>query len=207
MRQSVGADLLKISVVPFDPCPTDVKLGIQRHQLRPQLTVLQLVSASISPALALPVEYEDSHSVDQVLRVRMQFDARPVWKWPKRLYSCDQLHFRDGRLRKGTGHFPTSFPLHHNRAPATGARVSDRGAVRENAKCLVHREPPARISWGDHRIIGVRLRSSFARADAPQPIDPFWGLSSIHRNDFTERGLLASCRSPQDGIFGTRWWE
>src|SRR5580704_2341463 len=33
------------------------------------------------------------------------------------------------------------------------------------------------------------------------------GLGSLHRNDFTERCVLASCRSPQDGVCGTRWWE
>ena len=60
--------------MPFDPRPAYVKLGIQRDQLRPQLAVLQLDSAPISPALALPAEDEDSHSINEVFRIRMQFD-------------------------------------------------------------------------------------------------------------------------------------
>jgi hypothetical protein len=74
----IGACLFPIPMVSFDPRPSDVKLGVQLDQLRPQFAVLQLVSASISPALALPLEDEDSHSINQVFRVRMQFGVRPV---------------------------------------------------------------------------------------------------------------------------------
>src|SRR6266496_3250843 len=79
IRQPVSLALLYISVVPLDPRPSDVKPGIQRDQFRPQLAVLQLVPASISPALSLPVGDEDSHSINQVFRVGMQFDACPGW--------------------------------------------------------------------------------------------------------------------------------
>ena len=162
-----------MSVVPFDPCPTDVKLGIQRDQLRPQLAVLQLVSAPISPALALPVEDEDSHSINEVFRVRMQFDARPVWKWPKRLYCCDQLHLRDSRPRKGAGHFPTSFPLHHNRAPSTWSRIADRGAVRENAICLIHREPPSPNQLGRPSNNWSEIEILVCLSGCTATLDPF----------------------------------
>src|SRR5580698_8963499 len=59
-----------------------------------------------------------------------------------------------------------------------------------------------KVNWGDHRIIGVRSRSSFARADH-RNISTQLGLGTLHRNNLAKRGLLASCRSPQDGIGGS----
>src|ERR1017187_9731186 len=62
IRQFVGADLVAMAAVAPDPLPSDGKACIQLDQLRPQFTVLQLGSAPISPALALPAEDKCAHS-------------------------------------------------------------------------------------------------------------------------------------------------
>lgn len=69
MRQFVGAGLVAMPAVTFDPLPSDGKTCVQLDQLRPQFAVLQLGSAPISPTLALPAEDKCAHSIDQVFRV------------------------------------------------------------------------------------------------------------------------------------------
>ena len=68
-RQFVGAGLVAMPAVTFDPHPSDRKLCIQPYQLRPQFTVLQLGSAPVPPALALPAGDKRVRSINRVLRV------------------------------------------------------------------------------------------------------------------------------------------
>jgi hypothetical protein len=69
IRKLIGAGLVAMSVVTFDPLPSDKKTCVQLDQLRPQFAVLQLGSAPVSPALALPAEDKCAHSVDQVFGI------------------------------------------------------------------------------------------------------------------------------------------
>src|SRR5580658_1514780 len=85
----------------------------------------------------------------------------------------DKFHLGDGRPGMGARQLPTFLSLDYDRAPSAWTRIADRGAVRENAISLIHREPPSRKPiWGIHRQTGVRSRFAFATGYAWQAFGP-----------------------------------
>src|SRR5258708_29649715 len=64
ISQCVGAALLGMTAVPFDPYPANVKLGAQFEQHGPQLAVFQCNTTPVPPAMALPIENKRAHSID-----------------------------------------------------------------------------------------------------------------------------------------------
>ena len=67
--KSIGSALEGVPIVAFEPLPLNVKLRVQLDQSGPQMSVLQLRSAAIPPAMALPPEDERAHPIDQVFGV------------------------------------------------------------------------------------------------------------------------------------------
>jgi len=173
MRQLVGAGLVAMPAVTFDPLPSDGKTWVQLDQFRPQFAVLQLGSAPVSPALALPAGDKCAHSINQVFGARVKLDRRSASQRPKRLNRRDKFHLGDGRPGMCARHLPTVFSLDYDDAPSARARIADRGAVRENAICLIHREPPSRKRiWGIHRQTAVELEIYVGHWGPGQALDP-----------------------------------
>ena len=92
MSQCVGAALLGVTVVSFNPYPADMRLGAQFEQHGPQLAVFQRNTTPVPPAMALPIENKRAHSIDQVFGIRMQFDSRSTRQRPKSLNCRNQFH-------------------------------------------------------------------------------------------------------------------
>ena len=78
----------------------------------------------------------------------MELDPRSAIDRPKRLNRRDKLHFGDGRPAMGTLHFTAFLSLDYDDTPSAWAWIADRGAVREDAIGLIHREPPSRKHLG-----------------------------------------------------------
>jgi hypothetical protein len=124
--QFVGTTLIAMPAVTSDPLPSDGKTCVQLDQLRPQFAVLQLSSAPVSPAMMLPVEDEDAHTIYQVFGIRVQLYPRPAWDRTKGLNRRDEFHFGDGRPGMGARQLPTFFPLDNDDAPSAWARITYR---------------------------------------------------------------------------------
>jgi len=57
--------------VPLDPLPVDTERLVEGEQLYPQILILKLPTLPILPSLIDPTEDERSHSLDEVLRIRV----------------------------------------------------------------------------------------------------------------------------------------
>jgi hypothetical protein len=77
--KSVGSGLQRMTIVTSEPSPLNAKLGIETHQLGPQVPVSQGRTASVPPSLILPAKDETTHAADQEFGVGIQLDPRSSW--------------------------------------------------------------------------------------------------------------------------------
>jgi hypothetical protein len=125
VSQSVGARLLRMAIMAFDPAPLDGEPVVQDQKLFPELLVPNFLSASIAPSLVDPAENKHSHAVDEVLRIGPEFDLRPYGQRRKCSNGGKKLHLLNRRPRLGSGYLPTPLVLHENGAPSAGAGIPD----------------------------------------------------------------------------------